>query len=259
MPNYVQHNASLSGSSASLKRLLEAIKDDDEGLGSIDFNKIVPMPESLNVESGSRTSLAIVWFVSEKGTIPTSEIREIPVVKNCVNNRFSKDWVAEVVLNCRRGIKEGWFDSNEYYELGRTYVNNYNQYGAPTWYEWCTENWGTKWNACDCAWDVPSTVSEMTEPDAEASCEIRFQTAWSTPTPVMLRLSEMFPDVKIRVEYADEDLGANCGKYELLGGNILEDVEMDDCDDAFVFACNIWGYDPDEMRADYEDDEDADE
>ena len=40
---------------------------------------------------------------------------------------------------------------------------------------------------------------------------LNFLTAWSAPHPVMEKLAEMFPDVGIEHEWADEDIGySNC-------------------------------------------------
>ena len=59
MPNWVQNNITFSGDDTAIKKMLEEIQDDELGFGSIDFNKIIPMPESLIIESGSRTSKGI--------------------------------------------------------------------------------------------------------------------------------------------------------------------------------------------------------
>lgn len=70
--------------------------------------------------------------------------------------------------------------------------------------DWMRQHWGTKWNAYD-------TV-RMSE------TELRFDTAWSHPYPVILALSERFPDSQIVVLYADEDLGHNAGIYAISNG-----------------------------------------
>ena len=55
MPNYVSNLVEFSGDPVAVQNMLIAIKDDQYGLGTIDFNKLIPMPESLMIEAGSRT------------------------------------------------------------------------------------------------------------------------------------------------------------------------------------------------------------
>ena len=68
---------------------------------------------------------------------------------------------------------------------------------ANNWYVFNTEHWGTKWDACD------GYVSEDL---------VQFNTAWSTPAPIIKALANMLDDAIICV-YADEDIGSNCGAY----------------------------------------------
>ena len=81
--------------------------------------------------------------------------------------------------------------------------------GKVSWYSWNTENWGTKWNAYDV--------------DRRSETDLKFETAWSHPVPVVKALSEKFPNVDIRVRYADEDIGSNLGEYTIRNGVITED------------------------------------
>ena len=66
MPNWVQNNIKFSGDTAEIKKMLEAIKNDEISFGSIDFNKIIPMQESLNIECGSITNKGIWYFIKRK-------------------------------------------------------------------------------------------------------------------------------------------------------------------------------------------------
>lgn len=68
------------------------------------------------------------------------------------------------------------------------------------WYDWNLENWGTKWNAYDVKID---------------DNKIYFDTAWSTPEPIILKMQEMFQEVDIECIFADEDRGYNVGEYQL--------------------------------------------
>ena len=59
MPNHITNILKFKGDSEQVHAMLDKIKSDELGLGSIDFNKIIPMPESLNIEAGSRTDEAL--------------------------------------------------------------------------------------------------------------------------------------------------------------------------------------------------------
>ena len=47
MPNHVTNRMSLSGKDEEIKKLITAIKNDEIGFGSVDFNKIIPMPDHI--------------------------------------------------------------------------------------------------------------------------------------------------------------------------------------------------------------------
>ena len=64
------------------------------------------------------------------------------------------------------------------------------------WYDWSIYNWGTKWNAYQISRD---------------GNVVRFDTAWNMPDPIFRELSALFPNLTFHVDYADEDIGSNCG------------------------------------------------
>lgn len=98
----------------------------------------------------------------------------------------------------------------------------------PDWYDWRVSNWGTKWNCYE----------EQEEADG-----FTFWTAWAMPYQVLLALSDKFPDVRIDVQWADEDMGNNCGICTLLAGNAIEFTPMDG---DRAWACELWGYEYEE-------------
>lgn len=109
-------------------------------------------------------------------------------------------------------------------------------FGADNWYDWHVMNWGTKWNAYDIDWQ---------------GNVIEFQTAWSTPEPIIHKLSKRFPEFEIYVEYADEDIGSNCGTYSYKGGELLEEETEGE-----EFACELWGNDYEEWKKERDGDND---
>jgi hypothetical protein len=94
--------------------------------------------------------------------------------------------------------------------------DGYNQGG----YDWCIENWGTKWNA------LPMEPY-MTFPDGAAI--ISFSTAWSPPIPVIRALSEKFPLNTFALEYFEAGMGF-CGEVVVQDGVVLSDHYSDDYD-----------------------------
>lgn len=161
MPNHITNRIKITGDSDAAKRVLDKIKNDEFGVGTIDFEKIIPMPKNIF-----------------KGNL---------------------------------GIRER--------EL----------YGKDNWYDWSVANWGTKWNAY--GFD-PNT-------DYSKKKELRFLTAWSAPHPVIEKLAEMFPSVKFEHEWADEDIGMNCGRHVYYDGERIEEYYSESERDRLEFAARV--------------------
>lgn len=110
--------------------------------------------------------------------------------------------------------------------------------GVICWRPWSIENWGTKWNAYEMS--IEPRENGLTELRENGLTELRFDTAWSHPYPVIEALSKKFPEAEIQISYADEDLGYNLGKYEILNGarRDLEDLDFGS-DEANEFAAQL--------------------
>lgn len=210
MPNHVQNVVRLQGDEKRVKEILETVKNDQYGLGSVDFEKIDPMPPSLHIDSGDRT------------------YRLQNVYREFLESGSENE--KEYLDQHPRITPEEW-------ELGKQAYENIQEYGALTWYEWRIAHWGTKWNAYG--------LSENTA--QEPRNELRFQTAWDAPHPLLQRLSEMYPDVLFEYEWADEDIGSNCGRKKLLDGEII-DGYYPEGKAAMDFAINLWGYMPEDLN-----------
>lgn len=228
MPNWVTNILTVEDVSEEKRReIFEAIKDDKEGYGSIDFNKIIPMPESLNIHDGSDKDYAITIYLTERLTLDPNDVG----LENYISNRFSPNWAEEIIERIKtRDFVNKRMD--ELYEMGKQYIFNIVNYGYATWYDWCIENWDTKWNASS------SCVGEENQ-------DITFETAWSTPESVIRALSKLFPNIVFKVRFADEDFGYNVGEYSYHNGILIESYEpVGGSDEAMDMAAEIRGYDP---------------
>ena len=47
MPNHITNRIKLSGEDADVHKLMEEIKNDEFGLGTIDFEKVISMPDNI--------------------------------------------------------------------------------------------------------------------------------------------------------------------------------------------------------------------
>ena len=63
-------------------------------------------------------------------------------------------------------------------------------------YNWCLENWGTKWGDCE-------TEITVNDPDYLV---IRFQSAWSPALEGLARISTMFPTLTFQTDWVEEGM-----------------------------------------------------
>ncbi|MDD5428764.1 MAG: hypothetical protein PHI58_06000 [Candidatus Omnitrophica bacterium] len=80
-------------------------------------------------------------------------------------------------------------------------------------YEWCTENWGTKWGIC---------YPDLTEKDKK-KLRYNFDTAWGPCIPVIFKMSQAFPALTFKMDYFEGGMGFK-GRYRVRNGNILQDT-----------------------------------
>jgi len=179
MPNWVTNQVRFYATDEQIAEIKEFVNGERE----FDFNKIAPIPKELE---GTRCPM-----------IAISQEEYDEQEKRIANNELTENEKNFGISRC----------------LTQELIDEYNEkFGACDWYGWQTENWGTKWNACE--------VFELDE-------GFEFQTAWSTPFEILRKLSKLFPDVEIEVRFSDEDFGYNVGEYTLQGGDEV-DTNMPD-------------------------------
>ena len=110
-------------------------------------------------------------------------------------------------------------------------------YGDRNWYDWNCANWGTKWNSYD---------YELREDNS-----IQFQTAWSHPFPIIHELSRVFSEATFYIQYADEDIGNNCGEYSIRNG-VISNKENENSRE---FAMSLWVYSDEDFEEENEEED----
>lgn len=170
-----------------------------------DFNKIKPMPKSLEIESGSlgETAHELLFGTKKKKFFPsTHESNQASFSKLSIEQQ-------------KKAV-----------ELAIQYEDNLKKYGHATWYDWAVEHWGTKWNSYSC-----ETIGDHAQ-------IYEFQTAWSGIPQLIEAMSKECPNVYITYKYADEDTGCNVGIGKYKNGetsfNILENNSKEAYEQCFI-------------------------
>ena len=246
MANFITNILEIRAQGEDLTRILKHIQRDGDVYGSIDFNKLIPMPDGLDLTDGSITDDAILAYVSHL----RNEILAHPARPGDVHDIKQYVDAAATVLKSSFGIKEKHYlskeeiaasaerydkSSEDFVALGKQYLDNQLSYGAPTWYKWCYKNWGTKWNVED--------GSKLRDDNT-----LHFETAWSAPLPILNALSKKFPTVAFFHQWADENLGYNVGQLTLLNGGIIQkNIPKEGSKDAYDLSFQIQDLSPEDM------------
>lgn len=254
MPNHVTNIMTVSGPAekmADLKAVWFNQEAPDGGKHSldypdvsVDFNRLMPMPEDLDIAAGSSVTAAMQWLTLKNDWLLSGkEMAErgyVSKLKEYTGELL--DWQTDTVGRLKEvvaatpGLLEKIGLDRRYLEQIR---NNINAYGAPTWYEWRRRKWGTKWNA----------YSQYLAEWSDTSFRILFDTAWTPPEPLFVLLSECFPELDMQVRYIDEG-GGFAGTFTASGG-VFDDAPCADCDFRdFAEEHFGWTFDDDDDDAD---------
>lgn len=205
MPNWAENELTITG--PNIQKVLEKIrshsrKDDDVCI--LDFDKIIPYPK-------------IYRELDQRAQEYENKLAAIPKDDPERNKKL-------LSLATEYGVEPAtlWIK------------NGYNSGG----YEWCCENWSTKWNASSVNLtmyedneSLPATktiqceycqTTQIIEGKVILVCEqcgsplksrrlvrafLEFQTAWSPPIRVMEKLAAMFPDHAFELKYFEGGMG----------------------------------------------------
>lgn len=253
MPNHITNIIELECSGERSMEIMEFLKAEGQDYGSVDFNKLIPMPESLDITSGSETDRGIEIYLTainphtkDFGYEKMSPVEFDSLVSKLNTERMFSKYNTSLSDNEIQSLtKDEPFE--KYADIGKIATDNMIRYNATTWYEWRIANWGTKWNAYDCYVDDPHDG------------RLEFNTAWSGVPVIIQKISEKFPDVLIHYGWADEDIGSNTGRIDFKNGEEIRfDIPESGSKHAFEIACDIQGYDIEEFEECFKESSDRD-
>jgi len=250
VPNYVRNEVRFYGTEETLKEIQKVCNN-------MDFDKIMPMPETLNIISGRTAELSSICYLLFTNNITDMDDEKVAQAKDFIEGFPINGTVSESSPFGERSKDISYLYSDspnnpkcqaDVLALGEIVENNKVLYGTTDWYYWRINNWGTKWNPDDC---------EMVYPDENESLTYYFETPWSMPFGIMTKILEKCKSLEFSMTwaFADEDIGNNCGRFRKdIDDHNVDDIVMDHEDDT-RFALNLWGFPEDYYDYDEEEDE----
>jgi hypothetical protein len=191
MPNHVTTLCSVTGPQEEITRFRAAVirtpSREDEDI--LDFDAIVPIPPVLlKTSAGSSADLGIEIMTGK----PKPDIFGFPPKSALEHQRFCELGITTI------GALRSWAEQNQpdAIEEGEKAIAAYDETGFYDWHDWSVVNWGTKWNIYYFRFDN-STLED-------GLLSFRFDTAWSFPSPIFGKLSEMFPGLRFDCTCFDE-------------------------------------------------------
>lgn len=168
MPNWCENDLTITGSAEDVEKVLAFIQtpaSDDKDERIFDFNKVIPYPDNFK-ELDAKAA------------------------------EYQEEAANAISGENLRSIREKYgMEPDEVF-----FKDGYNSGG----YEWCKDNWGTKWHACNAR--EFSFVKAGKEKKAGIA-KFTFDTAWSPPLPIVEKLGAMFTSVSFNLEFFEGGVG----------------------------------------------------
>ena len=210
MPNWA-YNELIFKSKEDFDKVIEKYTKD----GELDFNTIVPLPESLASITGYMKDTHIkniaMYLVNSYRDLMKSSNETGTVLRLLKDLHPETNAIdLEMVIQVQRYINEyndGKINyANEDVTDGKKALYNILQYGYFDWYKWSIDNWETKWNACECTCN-PKTLSIYWTTEWSPTIKIAHEITKSCKHPVYYR-------------YAEEQFTEYTGEFIFNNGNV---------------------------------------
>ena len=209
MPNWAYNTLAIKHNDVEvLKKIKEELKGDVEGQ-YLDFNKVIPMPETLDVTSPLRENDLMFYILTLAKN--RDEILELPprilshvqsILDEHKTDKSLNELLKKYMQEYTKLVLAGTADKKDKHGIvagisllqGHHYFMNIVRYGVYSWYDWRCAMWNTKWNA-DCN-EVKLEGDTLT---------YQFDTAWSGPWPIAAAISALYEGTTVVMNTTYED------------------------------------------------------
>jgi len=205
MPNYVYGTLSVSGTKGEVQKFKEYAQSEEESFDDItmktekwtqklDMNKFIPYPKKFKVIDDKVKK----FYESYK------KVKQKVEKGEKLTKKEQKQARELALLELEgKGSKPHYKGSDGFNSGG---------------YEWCVQNWGTKWN-----------FGDVEIQDKENALDYSFTTAWSVPMPILFKMSKMFPNLIFNYS-GDEESEEFQVEYEFKEGKmkVIEEKNWSD-------------------------------
>lgn len=165
MPNYCFNRIRLNVTQEELERIKEKVMSKDEFEDEyFDFNKVIERPKNMLLRAFKSNTLESF----SKYYYENPDKLEQNILDEIIRNKILKIRIDGKLVNIDHYVDEK-YSSEE--------LKDYNGEMLILWYDWCVDNWGTKWNS------LFSSINKD---------ELIFSTAWN---PISLELFESFINI----------------------------------------------------------------
>ena len=133
-------------------------------------------------------------------------------------DKIAKDWMDKADKFAKENKAEGWYKLSDELTVqfekdnGKRPSDGFNKGG----YNWCCDNWGTKWGFCE------AIVADYSVDKEDGEIFYEFDSAWSPPVPVIVKMAEMFPTLTFDLRYFEQGAAFN-GVLRCEKGEVTED------------------------------------
>lgn len=161
MPNWCENELEVTGPSKEVVRFKAFAKSKTHNL---DFNKAIPYPRKFAVKDKAVQKLREAYDAARDKAFPDG-------IKVAADGKTSPAY-------------DKWYKTHPY----PMKKDGFNSGG----YEWCSSNWGTKWNSGDARVSVEGVYKAL---------HYEFDTAWNQPTGAINAFAAKFPKLKFVLTY----------------------------------------------------------